>query len=340
MGKKRICYIGASSPCAFDYTNEASKTMNDLKTYSSPNPFYIGGFGMMLLYDELWFLCESLCPENMRKLNYVKFVDQEFPLIDFKEIHNQALSSFLQLPSDRTLLTDYLSYNAAKSYMDAQNYIWQSVKDIRQVLNSQLSMETHPILIQGLRLYINSYSPSIFNYLFDMLVIDCLYERTGISMEFLAREDVSIFIEDIFSVKMQSITEQAKAIELLSIRNIPDYVVVKGPYHPCIEDIRAMPTLCDFRSKISSFSSLSDADQIVNSLNQEFIALRTELFKRVLSPEHPLKYFLHTICFAETDKVIPFFSLITGTIAEIKIYSTAKKRGWAKFMLDTGFTGE
>lgn len=66
MTTKRIGYIGLSSPIAFDYSNQASRTSNDTTTYSSPNPIYMGGLGMLLLYDELWFLCESLCPENMR----------------------------------------------------------------------------------------------------------------------------------------------------------------------------------------------------------------------------------------------------------------------------------
>lgn len=337
MVRKRICYIGLSSPNAFDYNNNASRTRNDTTTFLSPNPFYIGGFGMLLLYDELWFLCESLCPENMRKLDYVKFVDQEFPLIDFKEIHNQAFISVQELPSDRFLLSNYLSYEAAIAYKNATDSIWKSIRDMGQVYN-YLSIHRHYILIQGLYLYPGE--QSTFNYFFDTLVMDFLYEKTGIRMEFLVSEQVSIFIEDIFTVKMQSITKQAKAIELLSIHSIPDYITVKGPYHPCVEEIRAMPTLCDFRRKITSFGSLSDATQMVHCLNREFIALRTELFRQTLSPEHPVKSLLHTICATTINIAIPFFSLLTDTVADIQVYSEAKKKGWAKFMLDTGFTGE
>lgn len=340
MSKRRVCYVGLSSPNAFDFTNKASETKNDTIYHSSPNPFYIGGFGMLLLFDELWFLCESLCPENMRKLDYVKFIDQEFPMTDFQEIHNQALALFLQLPSDRTLLTDFLSDNVTKSYFHAHNAIRQSIIDAREILNSYLSMQTHQILLQGLYLHPSPGSQSTFNFIFDSIVIDYLYEKTGIHMEFIVSDDVSIFIEDIFSMKIPSTTKQAQAIDLLFIQNIPDYITINGPYHPCIEDIRTMPTLIDFRNKISSFDSLSDASQIAHSLNQEFIALRTKLFRRALSPDHPLKTALHTICFAEADKFIPFLSFGIDTIANIRTYSTAKKRGWAKFMLETGFTGK
>lgn len=340
MASKRICYIGLSSPNAFDYNNEASRTSNDTQLYSSPNPIYIGGFGILLLYDELWFLCESLCPENMRKLDYVKFIDQEFPMIDFKEIHNQALTVFLQLPSDRTLLVDYLSYDASKAYFNSFDSIWDTVKHIGKFISSNLSTTTHSILIQGLHLYPEPIEQSTFNYLFDTLTMDTLYEKTGIRTEFLVSEPVSIFIEDIFSTKLRPIKSQAEAIELLAIKNMPDYFTVKGPYHPCVEDIRSIPTLRDFRAKITSLNSLSDATQIANLLSHEFANLRTELFKQALSPEHPVKSLLHTICSTAISTEIPFFSPLADTITGIQSYSTAKKRGWAKFMLESGLTGE
>jgi hypothetical protein len=32
----------------------------------SPNPILDSPFGLMLLYDELWFLTKDLCPTNLR----------------------------------------------------------------------------------------------------------------------------------------------------------------------------------------------------------------------------------------------------------------------------------
>ena len=79
---KRIGYVGLSTPSFYDYRTRASRAPSDRG--SSPNPIVEGAFGAMLLYDELWFLCRSLCPENMRSLPYVKFLDErnQVPKID------------------------------------------------------------------------------------------------------------------------------------------------------------------------------------------------------------------------------------------------------------------
>lgn len=70
----RRAYIGLSTPIGYDYKNQATKTKAD--TYSSPNPILDSPFGLLLLFDELVFLTRSLCPENMRRLPYVSFLDE------------------------------------------------------------------------------------------------------------------------------------------------------------------------------------------------------------------------------------------------------------------------
>ena len=76
MGK-RTAYIGLSYPLLYDYNHQADKSPNDL--YSSPNPIIESPLGLMILFDEILFLCRSVCPNNMRQLPYVKFVDELYP---------------------------------------------------------------------------------------------------------------------------------------------------------------------------------------------------------------------------------------------------------------------
>ena len=65
--KKRVAYIGISYPLLYDYRHQANKSLNDLS--DSPNP-----------------IIESVCPNNMRNLPYVKFVDELYPNFDFHRI--------------------------------------------------------------------------------------------------------------------------------------------------------------------------------------------------------------------------------------------------------------
>ena len=37
-------------------------------------PIIESPWGLMLLYDELWFLCKDVCPLNMRECSFVKYV--------------------------------------------------------------------------------------------------------------------------------------------------------------------------------------------------------------------------------------------------------------------------
>ena len=80
----RIAYVGLSTPLFYDYHFPATKAPSDLS--SSPNPILDSSFGIMLLFDEIWFLCRSLCPDNMRSLSYVKFMDEQDLLPPIEDI--------------------------------------------------------------------------------------------------------------------------------------------------------------------------------------------------------------------------------------------------------------
>ncbi len=80
----RIAYIGLSTPISYDYLHYASKASSD--TLSSPNPILESPFGLLLLYDEIWFLCRSLYPENMRGLPYIRFLDESGMLPPLKDL--------------------------------------------------------------------------------------------------------------------------------------------------------------------------------------------------------------------------------------------------------------
>lgn len=67
-------FVGLSGPTFFDYQNPARRTLNDLN--SSPNPILENAFGLSLFYDEIWFLCESLCPQSLRGHSKIKYLDK------------------------------------------------------------------------------------------------------------------------------------------------------------------------------------------------------------------------------------------------------------------------
>ena len=62
--------------------------------WDSPNPIIESPLGLMIFYDEILFLCRSICPENMRNLPYVKFVDELYTDFCFENIKKSATTYF------------------------------------------------------------------------------------------------------------------------------------------------------------------------------------------------------------------------------------------------------
>src|SRR5687768_15574318 len=78
----RRAFVGFSSPIGYMYDSKAAAERTNNDQMSSPNPVLFGSMGLMTLYDEIWFACRSLCPQSMRQLPYVKYLDVDGGAID------------------------------------------------------------------------------------------------------------------------------------------------------------------------------------------------------------------------------------------------------------------
>src|SRR4051812_39115872 len=68
MAPPRALLIGASAPIGYDYARE--------KVDGFPYPVLEDLWGILLCYDELWFLSRAFCPSDMWELPYVRFLDE------------------------------------------------------------------------------------------------------------------------------------------------------------------------------------------------------------------------------------------------------------------------
>jgi hypothetical protein len=69
MAQPRTLLIGASGPIGYDYKRE--------QVDGVPYPVLEDLWGILLCYDELWFLSRAFCPSDMWDLPYVRFLDEE-----------------------------------------------------------------------------------------------------------------------------------------------------------------------------------------------------------------------------------------------------------------------
>jgi hypothetical protein len=246
--KKRIAYIGLSCPVLYDYRNFAKKTSNDVS--SSPNPILEAPFGLMLLYDELWFLCGSLCPNNMRNLHFVKFIDKMFPSLDFESIeaYEQSVATkdidmFKYLPYDKLI---------GQLNLDRKIYLPDNHSHSIKVGNIQRAGKS-----------------TLMNLEFDLNVIFVLKNILG-------QDSVELITNSYTSRMMGNISNaQNLLVEAITIENIPNYMTTSGPYHEVIDEAREDKYLKYFRKwiidehKDLSKKSIKDIKEEVENAIQE-----------------------------------------------------------------------
>lgn len=264
--KKRIAYIGLSYPLLYDYRNYATPTKNDLS--DSPNPIIESPLGLMILYDELWFLCESLCPNNMRGLSYVKFVDKMF-----EDLYYEEADSFIENVSIKRDEHKALSYDDILNMMNLNG-------DRRYILDNH----SHSIKIGPVA---RSANCTDANLAFDIYIFMALQERSENNLELLSN---SLYCMN----KFNSSIKNANVTERILIPNIPNYLSTDGPYHPCIEELRNNQYLKDYRTWINKNHNIiqnNEINDICTDVQQNIEETKIRIFNKYLEENSKYSFF-------------------------------------------------
>ncbi len=264
--KKRIAYIGLSYPLLYDYHNCATKCKNDMS--SSPNPIIDSPLGLMILYDELWFLCKSLCPNNMRSLPYVKFVDEIFPDISF--------NNFDDFKNTVTLDNKYSTISGYSDMCHKMNIDYRGVDG-----------HTHGLKICDITTSANG---GFDNYIFDLYVLTILQN--------IAENEVEMISNSKYKIKSNEMDNtQSELTETIIIKNIPNYLSVHGPYHECIEELRENKYLQDFRKWIITNHSNIQKNEIKDVccyVEHNIQETKNSVFKKYLESNDNFSCFIST----------------------------------------------
>lgn len=243
----RRAFIGLSTPIGFDYRHQASKAPAD--GYSSPNPILDSPFGLLLLFDELVFLTRSLCPENMRGLPYVKFLDEtnglpEITRDEVRALQHAVWNDGFQHAVESRSHTDVIKAMGLPDDMLVDNH------------SHGLDLGT----ISG------AANPTLGNLAIDMLVHSRLNDPT---LEMIANSCFQPAIEQV-----NLAPGQVTLAEAIVIEGIPNYLTAKGPYHEVIEDVRADQYLSNFRRWIAQKPKSLSAGEILEMKRDVEHALR------------------------------------------------------------------
>lgn len=312
--KKRVAYIGISYPLLYDYDHQAKRCSNDLS--DSPNPIIESPLGLITLFDELLFLCRSLCPNNMRNLPYVKFVDELYPDFYFTNIAETAY----EMEKSIFLTNHGLRFNDIVKAMHIDNW-------------TGLDTHTHGLQLGDIHL---SASSNEYHFLFDMYVFEALQQ--------IYNEDIELIANSMFNIGTACGGTQAELTDKIIISQIPNYIGVDGPYHSCMEELRENEFIKDFRKWIvKNHGNLqhSEIQEICVGVERNIGETQDRVLKKYLQENSGFAFFrstgstliktvLGTMCSS-----ISIVDAFAGSIKKGKHTLDAKSIRWQGFVVDS-----
>ena len=315
---KRIAYIGLSYPLLYDYKNKDRLTGNDLS--DAPNPIIESPLGLMILYDELWFLCESLCPYNMRNLSYVKFVDKMF-----KDFYFEGGELFVKDNYD-SKYSKRLDYDSILRRMN--------LVGIRYLDNHTHGLKLGNIKVSG--------SSKMENLLFDIYVFNALKERVSDQIEFVSNSHYTLSESYDFGKDIQM-------IEKIIIPSISNYLGFDGPYHECMEELRENKYLANFRKWITqNHNNIQKAEinEMSKDVNTAIEQAKNSALKKYLDDNDKYNFFTSTAQTLLTTAVgipsagISIISAISNIVIKGGKTCNVKNDRWQGFVVDAQITAK
>ena len=314
----RVAYVGLLSPVFYDYGVDATKTASD--DVSSPNPILESSFGLMLLFDEIWFLCRSLCPENMRHLPYVRFLDETNLLPNLRrtnysaldDLHEQILKSKGIKVRDKTVPYDFVRKN--------MGIYWDAKPDTH----------THTLLIAGKSFMAR---PAVENLFFDMEIVHHLSITTKKEIELITNS----FSEGLLEAPKNPVLK-TKLAEILAIDYIPNYLTPIGPYHPAIEEVRENSYLRDFRKWVAAQESPMNRKEILEikrDVEYTIQEAQDKLFIRQFDLKSYFSSTGKTILGAIVDILVPQVSTIASIGQDGIDFWRNRGHRWQAFLVST-----
>ncbi len=243
---KRKAFVGLSGPLFYDYAN--------MMTDKFPNPVLEAPMGLSLLFDEIIFLDERVCPKNMHDLDFIKILSYS----ELKDYRERLANGFGgdEIPGGSIEVCQYQDPG------EIINPIQQKIAPFSKW--KEESAETDYFFTP------DSYDPVL-------IVLD----------EYIANKEIAYSISNSASDQrhrsMFNNLKKTKVIENLISDKIPNYLHEDGPDIDTILEFRNKPNIKQFRDKIDEEVRNEDyktIEKLSSSLNQEFEYLKDYLLEK------------------------------------------------------------
>lgn len=315
----RRAYIGISSPIAYFYDSEKQYFDDEWEW----NPILESPQGLVTLFDELWFLSRALCPANLRKASFVKFINEDSafePLL-------KGVSDTLSDGGIDGLLTKYPYVSHMLELNDYSSEQFPRYNEIiSQVFGHTPSLE-FPIDNHSAEIKVAGNSLRGNSMRVDFLAFDTVIVNS------LAVGNVELVTNSFnhSAVKIDHPTfNDVRVSEGVTIKHIPVLQTPGGPVIDRIERLRESKYLIDFRNKIISQNHREDCIDLVTKIETEFKDYRntvlldrqkgTSIFSSI--SKNALGYIIGNIAPGSTEAA--------GFLSDMK----ARKFNWTGFIAE------
>ncbi len=238
----RRALVGYSTPIGYDYKFPAVESSDGRR---EANPILVGSMGLMLLYDEIWFAEEWLCPANMRALPYCRFLNRE--KTDLAKLEES---------------TPTIDYRSEFKFPNLNDLDKDGYSGFMQAYYGASHPDNHSF----------SGNPTPENLHRDLALIDCCDDLNfDLAMNDLTHQ--YLFPERLEYLHARSQFELFELAEsALNIVSVYDFTGTSGPYHPVIEPMRESNFLSDFRAWADQKTTKLDnqtADDVLEELDKK-----------------------------------------------------------------------
>jgi len=327
----RRAYVGVSTPIAYDRENRFSVTAREAFEYGCsynsipyPNPILECPFGLMLLYDEIWFLSRSLCPKNMQDLPYVRFV------LDSDHVES-IMNKFVDYDDPGFKQIDIEEYVQLSHAVPG---ITASLNDIPFDWDAAVGDRSEVFMISGQPMF--GMVAKIEAVMIDLVHLSHL--NVG-DIELVTNRFTTPIVERLTSVDSAMSTDNASNLaalaELVLLDRIPNYLSVDGPYHKCIEEAREDKYLGHFRNWIASRPqrlSQNGITEVVDAANASFRKLQRDLFDKHLSTQTVYFGSAKSLLYSAIDLLSPGVGIASGVLDTALQGRSAQKVRWQGFL--------
>lgn len=263
----RIALVGLSSPCGYLYDHRRLFTRNQPWGW---NPILESPLGLATLFDEIWFLHRALCPQAMRTLAFVKFINEERQYAGLIKGEVEKLSSYSTGEMQRRML-------------GLREVGVPRMRGFRQVIVSasgwipgrDAPIDNHSGAMKFGEVSVTGNAWSAERLALDLVVCQKLSDRYGRRIELITNSFTNACI-----LPETSNLAKLAAAQAIVVRRIPALQTVEGPVLVDVDRVRENRYVADFRKRISSAAasaSIEDVNHLVAKVEEQFVQYRDQV---------------------------------------------------------------